>query len=88
MTRKIKEAERPASPLESTPKSLRELNGLEPGLTPNEMANLLRVSTSFLAKSRMRGDGPPYAKVGRSIRYFPSGVVPWLKSRQRSSTSE
>ena len=31
-------------------------------LTPKEVAARLRVSQSFLAKARMRGDGPPYVK--------------------------
>jgi hypothetical protein len=29
-------------------------------LTPKEAAKLLKVSLSWLAKARMRGDGPPY----------------------------
>jgi predicted DNA-binding transcriptional regulator AlpA len=57
-------------------------------LTSKETADLLRVSESWLAKSRMRGDGPPFTKTGRSVSYLPSTVVRWLKSRQRSSTSE
>jgi predicted DNA-binding transcriptional regulator AlpA len=63
-------------------------DGLERLLTPKETADLLRVSESWLAKRRMRGDGPPFIKKGRSVGYLPSGVVRWLKSRQRSSTSE
>jgi hypothetical protein len=38
-------------------------------LTPKEAAELLKVSLSWLAKARMRGDGPPFIKIGRSIRY-------------------
>jgi hypothetical protein len=26
------------------------------------------------AKARMRGDGPPYVKVGRNIRYTQAGI--------------
>ncbi len=37
--------------------------------TPKEAAKLLKVSVSWMAKARMRGDGPPYMKVGRCIRY-------------------
>jgi len=37
-------------------------------LTPKEAAKLLKVSVSWLAKARMRGDGRPYIRVGRSIR--------------------
>jgi predicted DNA-binding transcriptional regulator AlpA len=57
-------------------------------LTPSEAAKFLRVSISWLAKSRMRGDGPPFVKIGRAIRYRESSLVQWLKSNQRRSTSE
>jgi Helix-turn-helix domain len=56
--------------------------------TPKEAATRLRVSESFLAKARMNGSGPPYVKVGRSIRYSEAALVSWMRSRQRSSTSE
>jgi predicted DNA-binding transcriptional regulator AlpA len=62
--------------------------GFERLLTPREATECLRVSTSWLAKARMRGDGPPYVKVGRNIRYTQAGITPWIKSRQRLSTSE
>jgi hypothetical protein len=57
-------------------------------LTPKETADLLRVSESWLAKRRMTGDGPPFTKVGRCVSYLPSGVVRWMRSNQRLSTSE
>jgi excisionase family DNA binding protein len=57
-------------------------------LTPEEAAKLLKVSLSWLAKARMRGDGPPYIRVGRSIRYSETALLQWTKSRQRLSTSE
>ena len=57
-------------------------------MTPNEAAAVLKVSLSWLAKARMRGDGPPYIRVGRSIRYGEVALIQWMKSRQRSSTSE
>ena len=57
-------------------------------MTPNEAAEILKVSLSWLAKARMRGDGPPYIRVGRSIRYAEAALVQWMKSKQRSSTSE
>ena len=50
--------------------------------TAEVAAAILDVSTSWLAKARMRGEGPPFVKVGRSVRYFPLG--PWLAA-QRSS---
>jgi hypothetical protein len=57
-------------------------------MTPNDAASVLKVSLSWLAKARMRGDGPPYIRVGRSIRYADVALTQWMKSRQRSSTSE
>jgi hypothetical protein len=57
-------------------------------LTPKEAADLLKVSPSWLAKARMRGDGPPFIKIGRSIRYSELGLLQWMKSHQHLSTSE
>jgi hypothetical protein len=58
-------------------------------LTPKEAAKLLKVSASWLAKGRMRGDGPPFIKLGlRAIRYSEAALVQWTKSQQRMSTSE
>jgi hypothetical protein len=52
-------------------------------LTPKDASKFLKVSLSWLAKARMRGDGPPYIKFGKSIRYCESALLAWLKSRQR-----
>jgi hypothetical protein len=57
-------------------------------LTPKEAAAVLKVSLSWLAKARMRGDGPPYTRIGRSIRYRQEDLVEWTKGRRRLSTSE
>ncbi len=57
-------------------------------LTPKETAERLKVSLSWLAKARMRGDGPPFIKIGRAIRYSEAALQQWMKSRQRLSTSE
>lgn len=60
---------------------------LSPLLTAKEAGMLLRVSLSWLAKARMRGDGPPYICVGRSIRYAETALIQYMRSRQRLSTS-
>jgi predicted DNA-binding transcriptional regulator AlpA len=57
-------------------------------LTAKEAARLLKVSVSWLAKARMRGDGPPYLQLGRAIRYSEGALLQWMKSRTRKSTSE
>jgi predicted DNA-binding transcriptional regulator AlpA len=57
-------------------------------LTARDAANLLRLSSSWLAKARMRGDGPPYIKLGRSIRYSETALRLWMRAHQRLSTSQ
>lgn len=56
-------------------------------LTPAETAKILKVSKSWLAKARMRGDGQPFIRVGRSIRYTLPALLQWMKSRQRLSST-
>ena len=89
MPRKIEQAKQVGKPpLESNLQSARQLNSAERLLTPKDTADFLRVSCSWLAKARMRGDGPPYMQVGRSIRYDEGALLWWAKSRLRLSTSE
>ena len=57
-------------------------------LTPNEVAGRLKLSMSWLAKARMRGDGPPFIKLGKAIRYPEAALIQWIKGRQRLSTSK
>jgi predicted DNA-binding transcriptional regulator AlpA len=57
-------------------------------LTPKETAAFLKASLSWLAKARMKGEGPPYIKFGRSVRYSAIAVQGWLKSRRRFSTND
>lgn len=73
--------------MRNTPMNKQPLD-VSPVLTPKETAARLKVSPSWLAKARMRGDGPPYIRVGRSIRYAEPALGQWMKSRQRLSTSE
>ena len=57
-----------------------------PLLSIGQLADLLSVSPSLLAKWRMTGTGPRYAKLGRRILYDANDVSTWLKSQKRSST--
>ena len=63
------------------------LNGRGRLLTAKDAADRLRLSRSWLAKARMRGDGPPYVKLGRSVRYAEDALLQWMQSRTRLSTS-
>jgi predicted DNA-binding transcriptional regulator AlpA len=52
-------------------------------LTPKEAAKLFKISLSWLAKARMKGDGPPFVKLGRPIRYSEADLLQWLKRQKR-----
>ena len=69
------------------PESLRSISG-ERMLTVRDAASVLRLSESWLAKARMRGDGPPFVKIGRSVRYGEGAMREWLQGQTRRSTSE
>jgi predicted DNA-binding transcriptional regulator AlpA len=57
-------------------------------LTPIEASEICRMSVSWLAKARMNGDGPPFVKFGRAVRYEETALHQWVKTRERHSTSE
>ena len=46
--------------------------------TRSELAQLLRVNRSYLDHAACRGDGPPFYRVGRAIRYDVAAVAAWL----------
>lgn len=55
----------------------------------SEAARYLNMSSSWLAKRRMYGDGPEYSKAGpRIVVYDKQDLDAWLESRKRSSTSQ
>ena len=63
-------------------------NTIDPLLHSPDAAKMLGLSISWLAKSRLRGDGPRYTKIGRAVRYPESSLREYIKSRMRGSTSE
>ena len=51
-------------------------------------AAFVGLSTSTLAKMRLRGDGPPYSKLTpRIVIYSTTDLDAWISSRRRLSTS-
>ncbi len=55
-------------------------------LTAKEAAGELKVSESFLAKSRMSGTGPAYIQLGRAVRYSRLELQAYTAARTRTST--
>lgn len=65
-----------------------EKNLVDRLITPVEVAERFGLSVSWLAKSRLSGNGPSFLKIGRSVRYSESHLRDYLRQRTRSSTSE
>jgi len=60
-----------------------------PKLRAPQAARYIGLSASTLAKMRLRGDGPPYAKAGpRVVVYDARDLDAWLVQRKRRSTSD
>ena len=57
-------------------------------LTTVEASQLLRLSSSTLAKLRVYGGGPVYLKPGRKVLYRRDDLIAWLAGKQRRSTSQ
>lgn len=57
-------------------------------LTTEQFARLVGLSTSTLAKARMGSGGPPFCKIGRSVRYERTAGLAWMATHTRRSTSE
>lgn len=46
------------------------------------------LSRRFLEVAAVRGDGPPFIKIGRSVRYRVSDLRDWIEARRVTSTSQ
>jgi predicted DNA-binding transcriptional regulator AlpA len=55
-------------------------------LDSTQLAALLGFHPNWPAKARLAGDGPPFVKIGRTVRYRRSAVDAWLAVRERRST--
>lgn len=51
-------------------------------------AERLGVTPETLRNWRWRGDGPPFVKLGRAVRYRLSDLSAWLDAQTRTSTSD
>lgn len=54
-------------------------------LSQKQVAVLLGVSTRTLERYRAAGEGPPYFKLGKFVRYDQTGVADWVSFHQRAS---
>lgn len=49
---------------------------------------LASLKPSTVRKQRMTGSGPPFVKVGRSVRYRRKDVLDWIASRTVRTTAQ
>lgn len=52
-------------------------------LQPAEVAKILNLSISWLAKARMSGQGPEFVKIGRAVRYPNSSLLKFIELARR-----
>ncbi len=57
-------------------------------LKEREVAARLGLALSTIRGLRMTGDGPPFIKIGGSVRYDPDDLQEYLQRQKRKSTSE
>jgi hypothetical protein len=53
---------------------------------PREFSRVTGIPLSTLSKMRMRGNGPPFVKIGRTIRYPRRKGLKWMGQHERRST--
>ena len=51
-----------------------------PFLTPVQAGDFVKLSWRTLERMRQRGEGPPFRKHGRYVRYHIDGLEAWSKS--------
>jgi predicted DNA-binding transcriptional regulator AlpA len=56
-------------------------------LDQKQVAEILGKSESWCERSRWRGDGPAYRKIGRHVRYELSDVLAFIKSKPKTTSS-
>jgi len=57
-------------------------------MTEKDVAGLICITARALQNWRLRGGGPDYVKIGRSVRYQRSDVMRFIAERKRKHTSQ
>ena len=58
-----------------------EINDLPAMVSRSQAAEFLGVTPQALSQMDARGEGPTYARIGRSIRYRREDLLDWIESR-------
>jgi hypothetical protein len=57
-------------------------------LTTKQLAQRINRSESWVEKSRLTGQGPPFIKLKSGCLYDPDDIDQWLEGLKRRSTSQ
>ena len=57
-------------------------------LTRKEVEAHFGLTKRYLEIAAVKGGGPPFIKIGRSVRYRASDIREWIKTHRVASTSE
>ena len=57
-------------------------------LTEKETASLICYTQRALQNWRLRGGGPEYVKIGRSVRYQRRDVIKFIEERKRKHSAQ
>ena len=52
------------------------------GLKDTEAAEMLGLHPQTLRNRRFKGEGPPYYKIGRSVRYWREDLISYIEDRK------
>lgn len=64
-----------------------DAQSVEQLITEVDAADLLCQSVRTIQKWRVTGFGPPFYKIGRSVRYRRNEIVRWVDQRRMAHTS-
>jgi predicted DNA-binding transcriptional regulator AlpA len=53
---------------------------MESLLNETQVSEKIQVSLACLRRWRVRGEGPPYVKVGPLVRYRPEAITEWIEA--------
>lgn len=57
-------------------------------MNQKSLAAYLGKSTAWCERARWAGEGPPFVKLGRHVRYRADDVMAWIEENAKHSTSE
>lgn len=67
--------------------TLNSTNSIPDLITQSELCQILNKSHAWAERGRLEGYGPPYYRIGRSIRYALPDVREWMEKNRWNSTS-